>query len=130
MISVFATLTVVWLIAFEREALALSTSTTAPVCDARGAIMFAPPPQIQDEERSIDIPADCFSVEINLFDVKTAAPGHHSPALDFSSSQEPAQSSAMPSLRLFFAERLPVPVVVSEPLALGVRSSLERPPRG
>jgi hypothetical protein len=122
-------MTVVWLIAFEREALALSTSTSAPVCDVRGAIMFAPPPQMQDEERSIDIPADCFSVEINLFDVKNVVPGQHSPALDFSSSQEPAQSSTLLSLRLFFAERIPVPVGQSEALPRGVRSSLERPPR-
>ena len=97
MISVLAAFTVVWLVVFEREALALSTSTSAPVCDARGAITFAPPPQIQDEERSIDIPADCFSVEINFFDVKTAGQGHHPPAFDFSSFLYKNSGAGLPS---------------------------------
>lgn len=46
-----ATLVVVWLVASPASA----STSRAPVCDPRGAIGFAPHPQIQDIEQSLDI---------------------------------------------------------------------------
>jgi len=114
-----ATLTVVWLVVSPASAM-------APVCDPRGAVGFAPPPQIQDEERSLDIPADCF--DVNPLETRNVVPGH-SGKIDLSSTQEPAAATASMLPDLVFAERLPVRVAIEARPLLGVRLSLDRPPR-
>jgi hypothetical protein len=117
-----ATFLVAWLVAPSASA----TPNRAPVCDPRGAIGFAPPPQIQDTEQSLDIPADC--VEIGLFETQHVTPGRGAP-VDFSVSSEAAAPTASPLLDLVFEERLPLAITVEARPPPGVRSSLDRPPR-
>jgi len=132
-----ATFTVVWLVVSPASAAGLLSvhgpnalrmgRSPAPVCDPRGATGFAPPPQIQDLELSLDIPADCY--DVNPLETKNYVPGRHV-QLDISSSQEPVAPTtiALPAPEL--SERLPVRGHVEARLPPGVRVSLERPPRG
>lgn len=116
------TFMVVWLVTSPARAF----SDRAPVCDPRGAIGFAPPPQIQDAELSLDIPADC--VDVSPLESKNVVPGR-SVSIDLSSSQEPV-AAITPTLPAFvFAERLPVRVATCARPPPGVRASLDRPPR-
>jgi hypothetical protein len=117
-----ATFTVVWLIVSPASAM-----TSAPLCDPRGAIGFAPPPQIQDAELSLDIPADCF--DINPLESKNYQPGHPGAPLDISSMQEPALAAKLAVPVLTSSERLPVLRGTQETGPPGFRASLERPPR-
>jgi hypothetical protein len=115
------TFVVVWLVAQPARA-----AESAPLCDARGAITFAPPPQIQDEERSIDIPVDC--IEINLLETEHVAPGR-APPPDLSFSREPAAVGTPVVLAPTFEERVPLAPGTNVPLRAGVRFGVERPPR-
>jgi hypothetical protein len=117
-----ATFMVVWLVTSPARAF----SDRAPVCDPRGAIGFAPPPQIQDAELSLDIPADC--ADISPLESKNFMPGRGAP-IDFSSSQEPASVTTPALPVLVLAERLPVRITTCARPPPGVRSPLERPPR-
>lgn len=121
-----ATFTVVWLIVTPASA-TMTPSRAAPVCDPRGAITFAPPPQIQDTETSLDIPPDCF--DINPLETRNFVPGRGNAQLDLSSSQEPTAPPALAVLAYEFVERLPVADIVLARPPPGVRSSLDRPPR-
>lgn len=123
-----ATVTVVWLLVAPSQAFAMPRNA-APVCDPRGAITFAPPPQIQDVELSFDIPADCFDLAaIDFRLVKNLEHGRSAPP-ELSSSQDSMTAADALSLVGEFSERLPVPTVVDcEPNAAD-RESLERPPR-
>lgn len=98
----------------------------APVCDPRGAIGFAPPPQIQDLELSLDIPADC--VDDNPLETRNYVPGHGA-KIDVSSSQEPVAETRALLPPVERSERLPVRAHVEPEPSLGVRVSLDRPPR-
>ena len=117
------TFTIVWLVASPARA----STDRAPVCDPRGAIGFAPPPQIQDEERSLDIPADC--VDVNPLETRNVVPGR-GVQVDISFSQEPAAATMASLPALVFAERLPVFVSTAARPPPGVRTSVDRPPRG
>ena len=113
------TFAVVWLVVSPAQAM-------APLCDPRGAIVFAPPPQIQDEELSLDIPADC--VDINPLETKNyerGCPVH----FDFSTSQQPAMRAALTLPDAPFVERLSVRRDEEARPPPGVRGSIERPPR-
>jgi len=114
-----ATFAVVWLVVSPASAM-------APVCDPRGAVGFAPPPQIQDAELSLDIPADCF--DVNPLETKNYVPGH-GVQIDTSTSQEPIAATPLFVLGLEFTERLPVRGHVEARPPPGVRMSLDRPPR-
>ena len=139
MLLAVATFTVVWLVVSPASAATMSTSTItksgwnvpvhtmAPVCDPRGAIGFAPPPQIQDEELSLDIPPDC--VDVNPLETKNYVPGHRSALIDLSSSQEPAAPSSATLPARDLSERLSARVDVVETGPPGYHASLERPPR-
>lgn len=118
----FATVLVVWLVVSPASA-----HTRAPLCDPRGLIAFAPPPQIQDAEVSLDIPADC--VEDSPLETKNYVPGRHVAAFEIS-SQEPAALAepVLPAIPL--SERLAVRRDVEVRLPPGVRTSVDRPPRG
>ena len=117
-----ATFSVVWMVASPARA-------AAPLCDPRGAIMFAPPPQMQDPEQSLDVVAAC---DPRAEDPLAArhVDSQRGPQIQIAFSQEPATTN-------------PVVVPLSPPLArlaapeeafarapAGVRSALERPPRG
>jgi hypothetical protein len=120
-----ATVMVVWLVASPASAAPINA---APLCDPRGAIGFAPPPQFQDEERSLDIPVSCLP-EASPLDTKNVVPGHHS-GIELSFSQEPLASGA----RLVVPAapptmRVPVAEVTAARLPPGVRASLDRPPQ-
>lgn len=136
MLLAVATFTVVWLVVSPASAALLSSVGTpvparihgmAPVCDPRGAIGFAPPPQIQDAELSLDIPADCF--DVNPLESKNYAPGHRSTPLDISSSQEPAARTTELLPARVLSERLAARVEVVEAGPPGFHTSIERPPR-
>lgn len=124
-----ATVVVVWLLVAPSQAFALPRNG-APVCDPRGAITFAPPPQIQDAELSLDIPPDCFDLAaIDFRLVKNVDHGRSAPP-ELSSSQESMTGAAPILLGLEFSERLPAPSVVERAPRAADRESLERPPRG
>lgn len=124
-----ATVTVAWLLVAPSQAFALPRNV-APVCDPRGAITFAPPPQIQDAELSLDIPADCLDLAaIDFRLVKNVDHGRNAPP-ELTSSQESMTGIGALLLGLEFSERLPAPSLVErEPEAVD-RESLERPPQG
>jgi hypothetical protein len=118
----FATTLVVWLVVSPASA-----SGRAPICDPRGLIAFAPPPQIQDAELSLDIPADC--VELSPLETKNYAPGHRTAAVDFS-PQEPVAEATLTLPAIAPSERLSVRRDVQARPPPGFRTSVERPPRG
>jgi hypothetical protein len=116
-----ATFAVVWLVVSPARAHDL-----APVCDPRGAITFAPPPQIQDAELSLDIPADC--VEIGLFETRHVVPGR-APVIDLASAQEPVIAEPIVLPVLPFTARLRVRAADRAVIPPGVKTTLDRPPR-
>ncbi|MBX3228576.1 MAG: hypothetical protein KIT84_07980 [Labilithrix sp.] len=123
-----ATLVVVWLVVAPKTALALPRSG-APICDPRGAITFAPPPQIQDAELSLDIPADCYDVgPLDLRLLKNVDHGRPAPP-ELSSSQDSATALLGLRLDLVFSERLPVRVLVEREPSRADHDSIDRPPR-
>lgn len=117
-----ATVAVVWLVVSPASAL----PNRAPVCDPRGAIGFAPPPQFQDLELSLDIPPDC--PDHRLLDARALVAGRSAQA-EYTISQEPAlvvtPAPAPPAL----AERLGVREAEGGAARPAFRSPLERPPR-
>lgn len=120
-----ATFSVVWMVASPAQAF----TTHAPVCDPRGAIMFAPPPQMQDPEQSLDVVAPCDGRAEDPLLARQVGP-QKGPQIEISSSQEPATPNAFVVPLVPDLERIPVR---REPLSrapAGVRSALERPPRG
>ncbi len=118
-----ATFAVVWLVVSPASA-----ASRAPLCDPRGLIAFAPPPQIQDAELSLDIPADC--VEDSPIESKNYVPGHLGASIDLSSAQEPVAESPVDLPDVPLSERLSIRASVEGRLPPGFRASLDRPPRG
>ena len=118
-----ATLAVVWLVASPAQA-------AAPVCDPRGAIMFAPAPQMQDPEQSLDVVAPCDGRADDPLAGRHVVP-RRGTALDFSSSsQDPAIAGRFFVPLAAPLARLPAPEAALARPPNGVRSALERPPRG
>jgi hypothetical protein len=116
-----ATFTVVWMVASPARA-------AAPVCDPRGAIMFAPPPQMQDPEQSLEVVAPCDPRE-DPFAARHVGP-QRGPQIEISDSREPALTSAIVVALVPTLERMPIAREVLSRAPTGVRSALERPPRG
>jgi hypothetical protein len=121
-----ATVAVVWLLVSPSNAWALPSR--APICDPRGAITFAPPPQIQDAEVSLDIPADCFEGVFDLRLVKNLEHGRSAPP-ELTSSQESMTSATVPMLAFEFSERTKLSFDDDVAPPRGVRVELERPPQ-
>jgi hypothetical protein len=116
------TFAVVWLVVSPAKAMAM-----APLCDPRGAIGFAPPPQLQNEERSLDIPVDCVFID----PLETKFYEQRGPSkLDLTSSQEPLAPSVSTLVPAPFVVRLPVPPAIEARPPPGVLDTIERPPRG
>ena len=116
-----ATFTVVWMVASPAQA-------AAPLCDPRGAIMFAPPPQMQDPEQSLDVVAPCDPRE-DPFAIHQVGPQRGS-QIQISFSQEPATTSAFVVPLSPPLARLAAPEAALARPPNGVRSALERPPQG
>jgi hypothetical protein len=95
-------------------------------CDPRGAAVFAPPPQIQDPELSLDIPPDC--AEDSPLDVRNVVPGHTPLQFD-TSTPDLTLFSTTGFFALVFSERLPFLLPEAERPPSAPTSSLERPPR-
>lgn len=116
-----ATFAVVWLVACPAQA-------AAPVCDPRGAIMFAPAPQMQDLEQSMDVVAPCDGRAEDPLAARQVAP-QRGPQIDLSSSHEQVTTNAfvIPLVAPLARLAAPEPVLARPPS--GVRSALERPPR-
>ena len=118
-----ATLAVAWLVASPAQA-------AAPVCDPRGAVMFAPAPQMQDPEQSLDVVAPCDGRAKDPLASRHVVPGR-GPLLDFaSSSPDPATAGAFFVPLAAPLARVPAPEAALARPPNGVRSALERPPRG
>ena len=116
-----ATFVVVWLVASPAFA-------NAPVCDPRGAIMFAPPPQFQDPEQSLDVVAPCDGRSEDPLAGRQVAPKRGA-QIEIDFSREPATSAAIALPSLPSLERVAAPEQALARPPAGVRSSVERPPR-
>jgi hypothetical protein len=116
-----ATFVVVWLVASPAQA-------AAPVCDPRGAIMFAPPPQMQDPEQSLDVVAPCDPRE-DPFAARHVGP-QRGPQIEIVDSREPALTTAIVIPLSPPLARIAAPEEALARAPSGVRSALERPPRG
>ena len=113
----------------------IAPTDRAPLCDPRGATTFAPPPQMQDVEVSLDSGLtleECLaSLGRNSHDdVKRAAPGRVPSPLDASSaSSDAAVLATAVMLAACARELLPVPVASTSCPRPGIRSKVDRPPR-
>lgn len=104
----------------------------APLCDARGAITFAPPPQMQDVEVSLDTgltAEDCLG-GTSTERAHRAAPGRAPLPLDASSASSDAAVLAVAvALAASARELLPAPAASTSCSRPGIRSTVDRPPR-
>lgn len=105
----------------------------APLCDPRGAITFAPPPQMQDVEATLDTGLtldDCFASTRDDANAKRAAPGRAPLPID---AQSASSDAAVIATRVMLAacarELLPAPGVSTSCPRPGIRSTVDRPPR-
>lgn len=124
LLSAFATFVVAWLVAPQ----AAWAASPAPVCDPRGAIMFAPPPQIQDLEQSLDVVAPCDGRAADPREATQVTRGHRA-QIELSSSQEPATADAVVVPLAAPLARVRAPEAALARAPSGVRSDVERPPR-
>ncbi len=115
-----ATMVAAWLVASPARA-------EAPLCDMRGATTFAPAPQLQQLQVSIDLGLekdDCDPLKL-LRMVSKDRPGQswEAPAADPVAASHPAPRFTPGSALVHYAE----PPML--PPSSGVRASIERPPR-
>ena len=123
-----ATLVVVWLVASPARADVLGGDRAAPICDPRGAIGFAPPPQIQDLEVTLDVVLNdgCTSSQDDLL---RAVP-QRAPHADAAPTQEPALTSVVsPAPDPSSSARVLAPRATDVRLPAGVKRAVDRPPR-
>jgi len=119
-----ATFAVVWLVAAPAHA------TGAALCDPRGAVVFAPPPQQQDPEVTLDIVVNEDDCTQSPLEQKHATPGRAPAPEAAAAAREPASSFALTIVPLAAAfERLPAPAASAARERPGFRTSFERPPR-
>ena len=108
-------------------------TSRAPLCDPRGATTFAPPPQMQDVEVSLDTGLtleDCAASNERTSRLgHRAAPGRAPTPLDASASSDAAVITAVAKLAAAARELLPVPVASTMCPRPGIRSTVDRPPR-
>jgi hypothetical protein len=117
----------------EHERLArIAPTDRAPLCDPRGATMFAPPPQMQDVEASLDSGLTLEECLANLreTDGHRAAPGRAPLPIDASSaSSDAAVLATAVMLAASARELLPAPAASTSCSRPGIRSTVDRPPR-
>jgi hypothetical protein len=117
-----ATALVAWLVAMPARA-------EAPMCDPRGAVTFAPAPQLPAPTTSIDVgpmPADCSDDATLLRHFS----GGHAPLAELVQSSEPAATNALPAIPSPADSGFAYVIVAENAGPHGVASSVERPPRG
>lgn len=107
-------------------------TSRAPLCDPRGAITFASPPQMQDLEVTLDTGLtidDCLGTAHGS-DVNQAAPGRAPLPIDAqSASSDAAVLRAAVVLAASRRELLPAPGPSTTCSRPGIRSTVDRPPR-
>ena len=124
LIVAFAAALAAWLVVTPALA---GSGMSAPQCDARGAITFAPPPQLQPAQQSIDATDDELSCVERMLAGEGLRQGNSPPPSP--TATEPVAAPPVPTLPAF------APTVLGpelEPLSRapsGVRTSLERPPK-
>lgn len=128
LVLTLATFAVAWLVLPG----AARAAVQAPVCDPRGATMFAPPPQRQDPETSLDVVVNDDDCTKSPLELRGVTPGRTPPPSAPSRSQDIATVallvSAAPAAPASDA-RLPAPDASHASSRPGFRASLERPPR-
>lgn len=124
------TLIVVWLVASPALASTETLANKAPLCDPRGAVTFAPPPQMQELEVSLDIGVfdDCSSSGSDA-DTRHADSGRPPVQIDASTSREPLTHAATTPVVGPASVLVPAPAASEVCSRPGVRSTVDRPPR-
>ena len=121
-IVVLATTLAAWLVVMPAYA-------AAPLCDDRGATMFAPAPQLQSPETSIDTgeaPDDgCMSGDEGLHAVQEGQCPNPIPTSNGIDATLPSSVSIAPASHVVMGAPRDVLVIV----APGVRDRVDRPPR-
>lgn len=125
LVSALATFVVAWLVA---PRVVWAAHSAAPVCDPRGAITFAPPPQMQDPEQSLDVVAPCDGRAEDPREARHVTRGHRA-QIDLSASQEPAVAGDVVVPVAAPLARVCAPEAALARAPSGVRSDVERPPR-
>jgi hypothetical protein len=120
MVLAIAAALVVWLVASPARA------ALAPQCDARGAITFAPPPQLQPPLESIDQGDVGLTCEERLALEGGVEQGN---APIPTTSPEPALGGALPAISPAAAEACPPRAIETIAVPRGRATRIERPPR-
>ena len=100
---------------------------SAPQCDNRGAITFAPPPQLQPIEQSISATDDDMSCVEKMLAAEGVRQGNAPPPSP--TAVDPVAAPPLPTLPSFAPAILPPELDAVAHPPKGVRTSLERPPR-
>ncbi|MBX3186486.1 MAG: hypothetical protein KF819_05695 [Labilithrix sp.] len=133
-------LAVVWLVASpamaanasftgEERRVSPTAPNAAPLCDPRGAIVFAPPPQIQDLEVSLDAVADDDCAAPISSRGRHATRGRAPAPIEATSSQDAATAAAALAIVRAEGARVSVPAASFVLARPGHRSTVDRPPR-
>jgi hypothetical protein len=121
-----STLLVVWLVTGTGTA---SAASQAPQCDPRGATTFAPPPQLQEPDSSLDIVVNDDDCTKSPLETRQAVPKRAPPIDAAPSARDAAVTTiALPAVHVR-GERLPAPGASEVCLRPGFRTSVDRPPR-
>lgn len=112
-------------------------SSRAPLCDPRGATTFAPPPQMQEVEATLDTGLtldDCFD-DAGADPARRGARASYRsgraplPIDAFSASTDAAVLSTAVLLAAVWRELTPAPAASTPCFRPGIRSTVDRPPR-
>lgn len=127
-LTTFVVVTLAW--AFAAPDAQASVLNRAPVCDPRGAITFAPPPQMQDPTQSLDVVTNDDDCSESPLDKKHVVPSRAPRGEGGPPAQEPALSEPLTLLTGDLAgQRLAVPTPEDSFARPGYRVDFERPPR-
>jgi hypothetical protein len=125
LVLTLATFVVAWLVV---PGIA-SAAVQAPVCDPRGAIMFAPPPQLQDPDSSLDVVVNDDDCTRSPLEQRNVMPEQAPQRIASSSFRDAAAVTASVPVPTAAPQRLPAPDASHTSPRPGFRTSLERPPR-
>jgi hypothetical protein len=119
-----ATLAVAWLVTGSAWA-----AVQAPQCDPRAATTFAPPPQIQPPEQSLDIVVSDDDCTQSPLETRNVVPERAPPIASAGPSHDAATAPVAVPLAPARGERLPAPGASEACSRPGFRTSVDRPPR-
>jgi hypothetical protein len=121
------TLVVAWLVA---PTSAFAMTTRAPVCDPRGAIGFAPHPQLQDPEQTLDVPEASDDCAKSSDDDRLHADRDRGPrGPETASTSDPTIHRSPGVLTSPSSVRVPAPAAAERGARPAHTLALERPPR-